>query len=222
MDEEQRALIRRIASVVGHELRNPLAVINNSAYFVRTKLAGAPAPDPKIEKHLGIIASEIARADRIIGDMLSFSRPLELHPAAADLTAIAETALQDCAVPDGIKTTLKKPKAGIMVRADARVIGDALRRIIYNALAAMGGQGTLTVLAGAAGGSGFVEVRDSGSGLAPEALAALFQPFFTTKPRGLGLGLAIAQKAAAAHQGRLSAKNLPGGGASLTLSLPQA
>lgn len=222
MEQTQYELIRRIASVVGHELRNPLAVINNSAYFVKTKLGAAKDQDPKVEKHLGIIASEIARADRLISDMLRFSRPLELKPSAVGLAQVVEEALKACALPDGVKLKREKPKAEVAVAADPAVLADALRRLLDNAVDAMEGAGTLTLAWGVAGGEAFVEVRDTGCGIKPEALPSLMNPFFTTKPRGLGLGLAVAQKAAAAHQGALKAKNLPGGGAAFTLVIPKA
>jgi len=220
MEQIQYELIRRIASVVGHELRNPLAVINNSAYFVKTKLGAAQDQDPKVAKHLGIIASEIARADRLISDLLRFSRALELKPAPVDLCAVADEALQACALPEGVK--VKREKAKAPVQADAAVLADALRRILDNAAEAMDGSGTLSVAVGADKARAFVEVRDTGPGIKPEALPSVFQPFFTTKPRGLGLGLAVAQKAAAAHGGAVEARNLPGGGACVTLSLPKA
>ena len=220
MDKDQHELIRRIASVVGHELRNPLAVINNSSYFVKTKLAGQK--DAKVEKHLGIIASEIARADRLIGDMLFFSRPLEFKPEPARLAALVAEALGACDIPAGVKVKRDSKKPEPSVNADARVLSDAVRRLIDNALAAMEGSGTLTIAVGAGSGGAFVEVRDTGPGIKPEALASLFQPFFTTKHRGLGLGLAVAQKAAQAHRGRIEAKNLAGGGAAFTLTLPPA
>jgi len=222
MDKEQYELIRRIASVVGHELRNPLAVINNSAYFVKTKLGAAAQTDPKVEKHLGIIASEIARADRLIAEMLRFSRPLEVKLALTGLTAVVEGALKDCAAPEGVKVKREKPKSEVTVQADAAALADALRRILDNAVEAAGAAGTVTVSWGTRGDSAYVEVRDTGPGIQPEALAAVLQPFFTTKPRGLGLGLAVAERIAAAHAGRIEAKNSPGGGAALTMTLPKA
>jgi signal transduction histidine kinase len=222
MEKEQHELIRRIASVVGHELRNPLAVINNSAYFVKTKLGTAAQTDPKVEKHLGIIASEIARADRLIADMLRFSRPLEAKLAPTGLGTVVEAALKDCAVPEGVKVKREKPKAEVTVKADAAALAEALRRILDNAIEAAGAAGTVTVSWGTRGGGAFVEVRDTGPGIQPAALACVLQPFFTTKPRGLGLGLAMAEKIAAAHAGRVEAGNLPGGGAVLTVTLPRA
>jgi signal transduction histidine kinase len=222
MDKERRELIRRIASVVGHELRNPLAVINNSAYFVKTKLGAAAAKDPKVEKHLGIIASEIARADRLIADMLRFSRALELKPAPVPLGAAVEAALKDCPAPEGVKVRREKPKSEVTVRADAAALSEALRRILDNAVEAAGASGTVTVAWGSRAGGAFVEVRDSGPGIKPEDLPSVLHPFFTTKPRGLGLGLALAEKIASAHGGRVEAGNGAGGGAVLTLTLPRA
>ena len=119
MEKNQNELIRRIASVVGHELRNPLAVISNSAYFVKTKLEAAKDKDPKVEKHLGIIASEIARADRLISDILRFSRPLEVKLSPTALGAVVEAALKECAPPEGVKIKREKPKAEVTVKADA-------------------------------------------------------------------------------------------------------
>ena len=78
---EELELIRRSAAVVGHELRNPLAAINNSAYFLKAKLGQGRSLDPKVEKHLNIVASEIERADRMIADIIAFARPLETKPA---------------------------------------------------------------------------------------------------------------------------------------------
>jgi signal transduction histidine kinase len=222
MEKEQYELIRRIASVVGHELRNPLAVINNSAYFVKTKLGSAAQADPKIEKHLGIIASEIARADRLIADMLRFSRPLEIKPAPTCLTAIVEAALKDCVLPEGVKVRREKPKAEATVTADAAALSEALRRILDNAGEAAGAGGTVTVAWGSRSGGAFVEVSDTGPGIKPEALPSILHPFFTTKPRGLGLGLAVAEKIAVAHSGRIDARNLAGGGATVVLILPKA
>ena len=218
MDKEKCELIRRIASVVGHELRNPLAVIGNSSYFIKTKL-GATA-DPKVAKHLAIIASEISRADQLIADMLAFSRPLELKTSAVALDVVVHEALESCAMPDTVKVKRENSKTAVLVQADAAALALAFRRLMDNAVEAMEGKGALTVAIGARGSSAFLEVRDTGPGIKPEALPSIFQPFFTTKPRGLGLGLAMAEKILSAHGGKVEAKNLPDRGAVVTLSLP--
>lgn len=218
MDKNQIELIRRIASVVGHEMRNPLAVIKNSAYFVKAKL-GQSGLDPKIEKHLGIIESEISRADALIGDILAYSRPLELKPAPTALAALVEECL---AAPAGVKIKKSLPANSPKISADAAVLKNALRRVLDNAFESINGQGAVTVSLSAAKGWALLEITDSGPGIKPESLALVFEPFYTTKPRGLGLGLSIARKAIEAHQGRLEVESSPKGGASFTILLPTA
>src|SRR5271156_4526061 len=94
MVRDDMELIRRIASVVGHELRNPLAVINNSAYFLKTKLGQDGKLDPKVEKHLGIVVGEIGRADGLIADILTYSRALEVKGAPVSVNALVEARLE--------------------------------------------------------------------------------------------------------------------------------
>ncbi|MBI3551302.1 MAG: hypothetical protein HY077_02185 [Elusimicrobia bacterium] len=219
MEEDQIALIRRIASVVGHELRNPLAVINNSAYFLKTKLCQDGRLDPKIDKHLGIVVSEIGRVDRMIADILVFSRPMEAKPQKLPLNPLVEAAVAALAVPDKVK--LKKelgrePEAAV----DEALFRDALRRFLDNAVEALGEGGTITVATSVSKKEACVTVTDTGPGIKPEFLPLLFAPFSTTKPRGLGLGLAMAKKIAAAHQGRVEGGNRPGGGAVFSIMLP--
>ena len=200
MGEEQGALIRRIASVVGHELRNPLAVINNSAYFVRAKL-GASGFDPKVEKHLKIMESEIARADRLISDMLSYSRVCEPMKESVELDAVVEGIVKPYEAPEGGKVEFKAGAKGAAVKADKKLLGEALKRLLDNAFDATGGKGTAKVATGIAKEGVWISVTDSGPGVDAKVKASLFEPFVTDKPRGLGLGLALAKKVLEAHGG---------------------
>jgi signal transduction histidine kinase len=219
-DAEQAALIRRIASVVGHELRNPMAVINNSAYFVRSKL-GSAGLDPKVEKHLIIIESEIARADRLLSDILSYSRPCEPMKETRPLDAIVAAALKGYAAPEGGKVEAKLGAKDAAVKGDAGLISDALKRLLDNAFDAMGGKGTAKVATGLGKEGVWVAVADSGAGVDPKIKESLFQPFATTKPRGLGLGLALSRKVLEAQGG--FADYQPGAkGSTFRLVLPRA
>jgi signal transduction histidine kinase len=222
MDQKQTELIRRIASVMGHELRNPLAVINNSAYFLKTKLGNDGRLDPKVEKHLGIVTSEIARADRMIADILVYSRPIEPRQAPLELSALAEAAVAALAAPDSIKTVKKWPKGGVQASGDEKLIGDALRRLLDNAVEAMAGGGTITISAGREGELAFLRVDDTGAGIKPEVLPGLFEPFRTGKPRGMGLSLALSRRIVEAHGGRIEGGNAPKGGATFRLLIPAA
>ncbi len=216
----QAELIRRIASVVGHELRNPLAVLNNSSYFIKSKLSAGGALDPKVEKHLGIMASEIARADRMIADMLTYSRPMELTKGRVPLAAMAEAVVESLAAPAGVKVSIKAPKAPVEASADEKRLSEALKRLLENAVEAVGESGAVTVTISREKGEAALEVRDSGPGVKAEVAPHLGEPFRTGKPRGLGLGLAIARKIAEAHGGRLEGGSAKEGGAAFSLRLP--
>lgn len=193
--------------MIGHELRNPMAVINNSAYFVKAKLKSGGALDPKVEKHLGIIEAEIARADRLIGDILAYSRPLELKAAACALDRFVEGALKGYAFPAGLRVDKKLGAGSAEVKIDAACLGEALRRILDNAVEAMPEGGTLGVKTSQEGKSLVIAVSNTGPAIPKESLKDVFLPFFATKPRGLGLGLAIALKAVAAHGGSIQAES---------------
>jgi signal transduction histidine kinase len=221
MDEEQAALIKRIASVVGHELRNPMAVINNSAYFIKTKLGQDGKLDPKVEKHIGIVVSEINRADRLIGDILTYSRVVEPKLVEVDLNAVVGAALEAAAVPPKVKIKKELAKGGLKVSADEALLRDCVRRLIENAVEVAGESGTVTIATSASKKEAVIEVRDTGGGIKPEILPHLFEPFRTTKPRGLGLGLAMVKKVLDAQKGRAEGKNIAGG-AVFSIRLPLA
>ncbi len=220
MAEDQKELIRRIASVVGHELRNPMAVINNSAYFVRAKLGGSGL-DPKVEKHLKIIESEIARADRIIGDMLTFSRAYEPSVETKGFDEVVKAAVAAYAAPEGVKVDAKYGAKDAKVKADAKALADSVRRLLDNAADAVGGKGTVKLATGADKGAAFVTVSDSGPGVDAKVKDTLFEPFVTTKPRGLGLGLSLARKLLGAVGGEVSCESTPKG-ATFKIALPKA
>ena len=221
MDEQKQIeLIRRIASVVGHELRNPLAVINNSAYFLKTKLGQAGTLDAKVEKHLGIVVSEIQRTDKMIADILTYSRPMQMTPGTVALGAIVQAQLAALAMPSTIK--VEKKIKDVDAKGDEKLLGEAVRRFLDNAVEAMAEGGTLTVSVGKDKGGAFVEVKDTGTGIKAEILPELFQPFRTGKPKGLGLGLALARKIAEAHGGNVEGENMKGGGARFRLLVPAA
>ena len=219
-DADQAPLIRRIASVVGHELRNPMAVINNSAYFVRAKLAQTTL-DPKVEKHLKIIESEIARADRLIGDMLTFSRAYEPSVETKLFDALVKEAVAACAAPDGGKIELKLSAKDAVVKADVKAFHDAVKRLLDNAFDAQEGKGTARVATGADKSGVFVTVSDAGKGVDAKIKDALFEPFVTTKPRGMGLSLALARKLLGAVGGAVSCDS-SSKGATFKIVLPKA
>ena len=220
MGDDQPDLIRRIASVLGHELRNPLAVINNSAYFVRAKL-GSAGLDPKVEKHLKIIESEISRADGLIGDMLAYVRPHEAAVETKVFDAVVKSAVAAYEPPAGVKLDVKLGAKDAKARVDVKGFNDALNRVLDNAVDAMGSKGAAKIATGVDSSVVFVTVADGGLGVAAEVKSTLFDPFVTSKPRGLGLGLSLARKYLEAVGGKITVESTPTG-STFRLSLPKA
>ena len=221
MKNEELGVIRRIASVVGHELRNPLAVINNSAYFLKTKLGQDGRLDPKVDKHLGIVSSEIGRLNGMIEDILIYSRPMEIEKEPLDLAPIVAAAAAALAPPSTVKLEVKAPKKGLDVAGDEKLLGDAVRRLLDNAVQALPDGGKIVLSAEAGAKEVVVTVEDDGKGFETKALELFGQAFATTKPRGLGLGLAMTRKVMEAHGGRLEGGNKKGAGACVKLVLPK-
>lgn len=214
-------LLKQMASVVSHELRNPLAIISNSMYFIKTKLgARGEALDPKLAKHIGIIEGEVKQSNEIIEQMLAFTRKLELQLVPLSLDAIVEEAAKGFPFPPGVTLKSAANAANPRVNVDKDTICRALRCVLGNAAQAMPEGGALAVAFSQDDKMAYVTFTDSGPGFRDGDGEKAFEPFFTTRPRGLGLGLPIARKFFRAHGGDARAENAPGGGAKVTLSLP--
>lgn len=219
--QEKPDLLRRMASVAGHEIRNPLAIISNSLYFIKTKLgAGGAALDPKIAKHIGIIEGEVKRSNEVIEEMLAFTRAREMHPAPASVNSAIKDLTGAYAFPPSVTVKAVPDPADPCVNADMEAVGCALRHILDNSMQAMPEGGTVTIEASHDARLAFLAVTDSGPGLPDGDGEKVFEPFFTTKPRGIGLGLTIARKLLEQQGGAVTARNASGGGAKVTLSLP--
>jgi signal transduction histidine kinase len=216
--EDQSSLISRVALVLGHELRNPIAVINNSTYFLRSRLEAQGSLDPKAEKHFGIIASEVDRVNGMIAEIFSYARPLELKLQAASLNTAIDQVLRGYSFPEKIhldkRLSLEDPQVPLQTEA----LKEAMWRLLDNAAEAMPSGGKLSIETRVESGRVLLEVKDSGEGFKSEAMESLSEPFFTTKTRGLGLGLAIARRFLEALGARLELSNAQGGGALLRIS----
>jgi signal transduction histidine kinase len=224
---DAEAQLRRLQSVgakVAHELKNPLASIKGLCQLV----ARSPESE-RTQERLAVVASEISRMETILHEYLSFSRPLEdLRPEAIDVAAIARDVLDVLAGrADQAAVTMTLDGAATSVHGDARRLKEALLNLVANAIEATPSGGTValrlrnSITAGALRGQAVVlEIRDTGRGIAPEDLERIGTPFFTTRSKGTGLGVVLAQGVITQHGGTLNYTSTLGSGTIATVTLP--
>lgn len=219
--KERLAAIGQMASVVGHEIRNPLAVINNSIYFIKTKNNAIPNPEPKIIKHIAIIESEIRQANGIIDEILGFARTKELNPKVMHLNSYLEDLTMSFPVPPHIELVKSFAPENPAVNIDPDEMAQALRNLIKNGIEVMPEHGKVYVRSEVVDpGTVRIDVEDTGCGMPKETAEKIFAPFFTTKARGTGLGLAVVKKVADRHKGRVEVSSVVGKGTCFMMYLP--
>jgi signal transduction histidine kinase len=216
---ERLAAIGQVAGGIAHELRNPLNVVKTSVYYLLN--AQNPTPEKRAE-HLQRIERHVLLADGVITALSNFAkmpvpslRPLDVGPCVREALEY-NPAPPDVAVavdcPDGLPAALGDPDQLRIVFAN----------LVRNAREAMPGGGRLTVTARAAGDGVEVDVADTGVGIAPDHLARVTEPLYSTKARGLGLGLAIARSILEKNGGSLRVASTPGQGTTFTVRLAAA
>ena len=221
---EKRDLLGRLLARLAHEIRNPLSSLDIHVQLLEEDLSNlAPAMPEQLGSRLEIIHGELHRLEAIVDHFLRLSGPsaLDLEPLAIGkvidhVCALLrpEAAAREIEIVTRMGTTLPE------IMADPVRLTQGLMNLVINAMQAVERKGRIEVSAEAREGTILVKVLDSGSGIPAERLAAIFDPYFTTKPEGSGLGLWIAQQIVIAHGGSLKAENAPAGGAVFTMRLP--
>jgi len=227
MEEEQRrterlASMGRLAAGVAHEIRNPLNAV--SIITQRLKAEFTPTGDEtEYRKYLATVASEIARISQIVEQFLKYARPPKLSLTEVNLSVLVDevTAIagerartEDIAVSADVSRD-------IVCRCDADQLKQALLNLVLNAVEACAAGGSASVAARKNGGEIVLVVRDTGPGIADDAMPKIFDPYFTTKEKGHGLGLSEVHRIVTAHGGRIDAENdTERGGAVFTVVLP--
>ncbi|MBI5211352.1 MAG: HAMP domain-containing histidine kinase [Elusimicrobia bacterium] len=202
--------LAKMTSLIGHEIRNPLAVISNSIYYIKNKVEAAQSKDEKVAKHIRIIESEVQRANSILKEVSLFFKLKELATKAAALDGFMEELLAAHAFPDGIAVK-KSLQSKATVSIDPAQLQRAVEAVLQNAVDALPSGGTVTVGAKTEKGQAVVEIADSGPGFTPEATVKAFTPFFTTKERRMGLGLATVRRIMTLHQGKAEVRKSSAG-----------
>ena len=246
------AALGEMAAGIAHEIRNPLGAISLYAGMLASDLESlsrdqrdewsAPDAAPALDRGAVVLGSldmarKIAAAvrglDAIVSDVLSFARDLRPRLAPVRVADLLERALAashpalDAAGVGVCRADMASDAGDATIDADADLIHQALLNVIRNAIEAMGGAGAapplVTVSTRSAGDAAVeVAVEDSGPGIAPADLEHVFDPFFSTKPDGMGMGLSISRSIVEAHDGRLSVRPNRGPGVTFSFTLPTA
>lgn len=220
---ERQAAIGRLTQAVAHEIRNPLNVINLSIDHVATKYA--PEDEKRREQFtriLSTIRDEVARLKRLVNDLLNYGRPARLAVETVDIRRLLEETIaliRPQADEQGVNVTLEGD-------APAEILGDRERlkscfsNIAINALQAMPGGGRMNARVDRLDGFVEIAISDTGVGISEEALGKIFEPYFSTKQAGFGLGLAVTKTIVEEHQGSIEVRSQPQRGTTFTVRLP--
>jgi PAS domain S-box-containing protein len=219
---EKLAAIGKLAGGVGHELRNPLGGIKNAAYYIKGKLINSELAktQPRIMEFLDIIDDEISSSNKIIDDLLNFSRVGKPAVSPAEIRKVMEDALSHLAVPENVEVTNKLDANLPEVEIDAGQIRQVLANIATNAIQAMPEGGKLTIEARKDDKFLEVAISDTGNGIPEEVIGKIFDPLFTTRAKGIGLGLAVCKSIIERHEGAIEVESKVGEGAIFTVKLP--
>ncbi|MCB9629361.1 MAG: histidine kinase [Sandaracinaceae bacterium] len=222
---ERLATLGQFAGTLAHEMRNPLAVLSTSSHLLR-RHAG---DDPGVVRHVDRIERQVAVCGQIVDDLLALARDSPPRFEPVDLASVIEFAWAQLTKPEHTLDVTVAPDAG-SVPADESQLRQVLVNLMENATQAMTEGGAVEVQVarctltrpGEEVDAVRIRIEDSGAGFTPEALEHLFEPLFTTKARGIGLGLPLCHRIVTKHHGRLSASNRSPRGARLDIVLPLA
>ena len=214
---QRMAVIGELAGMVGHDLRNPLTSINGATYYIKKKLG--PEIDRKITEMLELIEKNIIYSNKIINDLLDYSREIRLDFSECSPKTIINEALSLVEIPQHIKVlneVEEKPK----IKVDTEKLKRAFINLIKNAVEAMPEGGTLTIKTRKLNNTIEFSFSDTGIGMTKETIKKLWIPLFTTKAKGMGFGLAICKRIIEAHKGSISVESTSGKGTTFVVILP--
>lgn len=222
-EAEHLSGIAQLAKGIAHEIRNPLNFISLSIDHLKKKYS--PGDEKERENFDLLITSikhEIQRLNRLAGDFLDYGKPLRLNLREVDIGSLIQEILDLVKVKaekDGVKILYQRgdiPRLSV----DPELLKTCILNIILNAFQSMPEGGNLAISAKTSEGNVRIIIQDSGIGVSKENLPKLFDPFFSTKSKGLGLGLAMTKRVAEEHGGKVIFQSEEGKGSAITISLP--
>jgi len=217
-NKRKLSILGQLAGGVAHELRNPLGAIKNAAYFLNAALE---EPEPEVKETLEILEKEVVRSEHIIRSLLGFASPKPPIRHKVNINAIIQTALSRTVLPENVEVVSQLDETLPNILADPDQLDQVLGNIILNAIQAMPEGGHLVVKSEVPSPEWVaVSIADTGAGIPEENLTEIFEPIFSTKARGIGLGLSLVKTLVEGHRGSIEVESEMGKGSTFTVRLP--
>jgi signal transduction histidine kinase len=205
------AAIGKLTAGVGHEVKNPINAMVVHLELLRGKLApGGREAFGGAQRHVEILSGEMQRLDRVVQTLADFSRPMELHLREHDLRQVVEVVVDLTAAEmeeHGVRVAVEAPQEPMMVRADAELMQQAILNLLLNGMQAMPAGGEIRIKMQRDHQFAVVEVIDEGEGIPVDLLPRIFELYFTTKPKGSGIGLAMTYRILQLHGGAMEVRS---------------
>lgn len=219
------AVIGELATMIGHDMRNPLQVITNMQYLLDMRMQKMTKDESDILHRYGIpdifdrIETEIQYLNKIISDLQDYAREVNPEKSRINLKMFFEDLIQKISPPPSILIQ-KEIELDAAISLDPQLLTRVMENLINNAIQAMEHGGTLTLTSHILKDNLIITIRDTGTGISPESQPRIFDPLYTTKPKGTGLGLSVTRRLIEAHGGKISLIETSPGGTTFEVTLP--
>lgn len=216
--QEKLAVIGRLTAGVGHDLRDPLASIKNAVYLLNMILE---EPEPEVKESLNVLEKEVEASENIIKNLLDYTQPELLNACRVNINDLLSIIISRISIPEKIEVVSQKEERLPSILADSDQLTQIIRNIISNAIHAMPDGGQLFLRTEVTSPKWItIFLTDTGVGIPKKNLDYLFDPLFTTKPKGIGLGLAVTKILVEAHRGSIEVRSELGKGSTFMIRLP--
>jgi PAS domain S-box-containing protein len=221
VESERLAAVGEAAAMVGHDLRNPLQAMTSTIYVAKGLATSENVEDRKRTMELlGTLDDEIQYMDKIVSDLQDYARRVGAELVETSLPDLIRATVSNVRIPRNVEVAVNVGDGLSNVKLDPLLFRRVLTNLILNAVQAMPEGGKLTITGSRGDESFTVTVQDTGVGIAPENLERVFTPFFTTKAKGQGLGLAVCKRLVEAQGGTITVESKPDHGSTFTVTIP--
>jgi signal transduction histidine kinase len=217
LQSERLATIGRFASQIAHEIRNPLSSISLNVELLEDELVGS---GEEARELIRSVLKELDRLNDIVSEYLQFSRFPKPHLKRGHIDGVVQELIRNFNPPANVRLEMELTPSSPEVWLDESLLRQVLENLVRNGVEAIQGPGLVRIETEVIDKFLVIRVKDNGSGIPADAQARMFQPFFTTKPHGTGLGLATSQQIVFEHNGHLGVDSQPGAGSTFTILLP--